>query len=124
MGQDSLAFTGEVYIDGKKSFHVSNDGNGGSHSYYMDRETEKQILEFCASQPPEVSEWGTSPYDIDSLIDEIIDQHEIKKLCKTKTVFKVGKQEYTCKAKFCPEVKTSLLKQFPTAVFLNEQYAW
>jgi hypothetical protein len=123
MGQDCLAFTGEVYIDGKKAFHVSNDGNGGSHSYYMDRDTEKKVLEFCASQPATVFDWGTIPYDIESLIDELIDQLEVNKLCKTKTVFKVDSKEYIYKAKFCPEVKTNLLKEFPTAVFMNEQYA-
>tara|TARA_Y100000310_G_C20095789_1_gene540424 strand:- start:26 stop:499 length:474 start_codon:yes stop_codon:yes gene_type:complete len=52
MSEETIAFTGLLYINGKKAAHVKNDGRGGNNSaWFNDRELEKAFNSYCESLP-------------------------------------------------------------------------
>ncbi|TXJ24886.1 MAG: hypothetical protein E6Q24_15170 [Chitinophagaceae bacterium] len=86
--EESLAFTANLYIDGRKIGYVSNDGKGGSTSYEADHPDDRPLLraadEYCKTLPPwklddEVSVPMNLEYFIDRKIDEYATQEELKR---------------------------------------------
>ena len=94
-GHDCMAFNLTLYIDGKKSMTVRNDGNGGCHFYESTKMDEHfpqsdydKLKEMADGLPKEVTDMknddGTffeyQP-DVDSIIDGLIyDSIDLKKL--------------------------------------------
>jgi len=103
-GHDCLAFSLNLYIDGKRSMTVRNDGNGGGHCYESLKWEDAfpqadfdRLKKMADALPMEVTDMknddGTffeyQP-DVDSIIDELIDRSmaskQLKKLMRTKTL--------------------------------------
>ena len=54
MSEETIAFTGSLYINGKKAADLKNDGQGGDNRmYFKDRELEKAFDAYCESLPPD-----------------------------------------------------------------------
>ena len=61
MSEETIAFTGALWINGKKAAELKNDGNGGANfAWFVDRELEKAFDAYCESLPPEpqTDEWA------------------------------------------------------------------
>jgi hypothetical protein len=126
--QETACFEATVYVDGVKSFTAHNDGNGGCNNYYGDNEMIKKCEEWVKTLPK--AKFMDSEYDMDldlyisNIMDEIDNQKQIKKWCKTKTVFqlpdsKVG--EYlTINCAYSEKVRTHIMTKHPNAIILNE----
>jgi len=58
MSEETIAFTGTLWINGHKAADLKNDGQGGSNAmWFDDRELEKAFIAYCANLPS-VSESG------------------------------------------------------------------
>jgi hypothetical protein len=104
---ETTCFEASIYIDGKKAGMVWNDGQGGSNNYH----------------PWELS--STVPED---KVGELLTDWELRKLCRTKTLFRKVKAQYRdgdwhlWKVKYCPETKKQLLAKYGEGVrILNEE---
>jgi hypothetical protein len=61
MSEETVAFTGSLYINGKKAADLKNDGNGGANfAWFNDRELEKAFDAYCESLPavPQTDDWA------------------------------------------------------------------
>jgi len=53
MSEETIAFTGALWINGKKAADLKNDGQGGANfMWFKDRELEKAFGAYCESLPP------------------------------------------------------------------------
>ena len=67
MSEETIAFTGELWIDNKKAADLKNDGQGGANfMWFKDRELEKAFKAYCESLPPEVDADFDDPLPMDS----------------------------------------------------------
>jgi hypothetical protein len=54
MSEETIAFTGELWIDNVKAADLKNDGQGGANfMWFKDRELEKAFNAYCKSLPSE-----------------------------------------------------------------------
>jgi hypothetical protein len=52
MSEETVAFTGELFVDGVFAARLRNDGHGGAtSSYFNSRATEEAVYAFCKSLP-------------------------------------------------------------------------
>ena len=61
LSEETIAFTGSLWINGKKAADLKNDGQGGANfAWFNDRELEKAFDAYCESLPPEpqTDEWA------------------------------------------------------------------
>ena len=78
MSEETIAFTADVFVNGKKVAYAKNDGCGGSTYYHpypnADRALLKAAEDYCKALPPQKSEYGDKtfelPQDLESVIDE------------------------------------------------------
>ena len=109
LSRETDAFTARLLVDGEYIADVSNDGNGGSPriAHLFDnrelntRPQVKAFMAWCETQPPHVSEYGELAMDADlyiaDLLGDYLEQQQVKRWCKTKTVVKLksdGDGEY------------------------------
>ena len=53
MSEESIAFTGSLYLNGKKAADLKNTGQGGCNEMrFSDHELEKAFCAYCESLPP------------------------------------------------------------------------
>jgi len=54
MSEETIAFTGSLYINGKKAADCKNDGRGGSNiTRFTDRDMQRAFDAYCEGLPPE-----------------------------------------------------------------------
>ena len=74
MSEETIAFTGELWIDNTKAADLKNDGQGGANfMWFKDRELEKSFNAYCESLPsqPATDDWAiergfTDPTSMDA----------------------------------------------------------
>lgn len=92
--EETIAFTADLYVDGKKIAHVSNSGQGGAHRLIPEPGKREQLTAFenwCNSQPhasfPGTMEKFRS--DVDLQISIFIEKHVILKKLKKSFDYKI-----------------------------------
>ena len=130
-GHDGPVFQASLYMDGKKSFTVSNCGHGGPNDFADYKEEDmKKLDDYCASLPPEETSMKNkdgSPWmyqmDSEGLVDHLLqeweDKKELKKSLKKGTLihqikdgkdaiisYKIKWEDRLKKYRFNGEVKT------------------
>ena len=105
--EETICFTADVFINGKKAAYAQNDGRGGStfyHSYTHQNDLVKQAEVFCKNLPKKCFEYGGQKVEyaqtLESFIDDLVCEKEaekqnkkIEKLCESNIVYgnpKVG----------------------------------
>ena len=129
LSEETTCFTATVYVDGKRAFDVANRGNGGPNEYYGNYEAAQK---YAASLPPYVikDEGETCeemtirslPYDLDMLIDDLINDAQYEKMIKRdlKCIALIKDcKYYTTKAANTPEMIAVVKQKYPTATILN-----
>jgi len=116
LSQETLAFTANLYIDGKKVAVASNSGQGGgSYATFTDSAARLAFQAHCKSlgKPDEF------------VLDDLVEETENQKICKTKTMFRFDGQVYSLNTKFGPEVKAWLDAKYGhgKVEIINEKYA-
>jgi hypothetical protein len=85
--EETICFTADIYVDGKKAGHAKNDGHGGS-TFYHAYEGQQSLIEkaeaYCATLPGMILEItdarkSTLKMNLEHFIDEIIDKEVAKK---------------------------------------------
>jgi hypothetical protein len=97
--EETSCFVANVYIDGKESGEVKNEGHGGCNFYYP-FELETRINEYAKTLPPRkfslegVPEDETYQPDADTLISDLLEEYlstkELKRLLASKAVYTVN----------------------------------
>ena len=68
MSEETVAFTGSLYINGKKAADLKNDGNGGANfAWFNDRELEKAFDAYCESLPQVEGSEGRRVYALQGM---------------------------------------------------------
>lgn len=93
-GMEGSGFNATLYIDGRKSGMVIDDGNGGCFSYQLPREDHQKIIDHAKTLPRVPFGKGMSgdfQPDDDFVINELVVKFEkdkrIKSLIKTNLVY-------------------------------------
>lgn len=125
--QGTPCYEGHVYIDGKKSIHVSNDGRGGSDRYHSFNKIPYSIIrevdEWCKKNLPKwkMSIDGDAPkeYDTDfeswchTQVHLWLRSKELKRLLnKDKIVYVKDNDLYTWKNKSIKKIDDHILNRF------------
>jgi len=139
--EETHCFEATVYIDGKKSFGVSNDGHGGCDSYYPvkggvdhphNRLAEVDAIlgleEIPVSWDKDITINNSLEIVVGDLMNEWLQEKEIKRILKRVCYTKKGAKKgeiYQLSAKFKPTAQTfDQLKKVawwtPDCVLLNE----
>lgn len=94
MSEETIAFTGTLYLDGKKCGRVSNQGHGGPDSC-DDIKAERRLEEYAKTLPPVVSDLNglgdaAGPYTyaqsaesiIGDVVSDLMDGREMDKMAR------------------------------------------
>ena len=64
--EETLNFTADVYVDGKRAGTVDNDGHGGMNRLdFFSPQVREAVRAYCVALPPEPSEHGPIPMTVD-----------------------------------------------------------
>lgn len=97
LSEETVAFTADVWINGKRSGDAKNDGHGGCTLVRIsDRDLAKQLVEFGDSQKP-AGQRFLDPGDA-WLVDQLVEQAEIARHAK-KTAAVEAKFKAECAAR-------------------------
>ena len=99
MSEETLCFSGNLYVDGKKICQISNRGNGGCHEYYMTREEEKKLNDWCKSNLPKwkMSNGEEMDTDLEMHISNLVNEYDQKKTLKSLLKRKIVVVDDGCK---------------------------
>lgn len=126
MSDETNCFSAEVWVDGKKLADVQNDGKGGCNMYYpVDGRGNPKWAEFeewCKAQPHEF-DFEYEDQVVGALFTVWLEkdnakrqQAQIKRWCKTKTVFRIKGDEpgtwRTVKHAYDARVKEYMVKKY------------
>jgi len=82
LSEETVAFTGTLYLDGRKSGQVSNRGTGGPNDF-SDRQAEQKVAEWCKDQPPYSDEDGeldlNADFKISLIVGDMLQERDEKK---------------------------------------------
>ncbi|MET6999385.1 hypothetical protein [Chitinophaga defluvii] len=78
--EETVAFTANLWIDGRKVGYASNDGKGGCTNYEPDhpddRDTLRAAEEYCKTLPPwKLDDTTSIPMNLEHFIDRKIDEY-------------------------------------------------
>jgi hypothetical protein len=70
MSEETIAFTADVYVNGKKVAYAKNDGQGGSTYYHPYPNADRTLLGAAEGYCKGLPEKDGFPQDLESVIDE------------------------------------------------------
>lgn len=77
MSEETIAFTADVHVDGKKVAYAKNEGCGGSTYYNPYPNADRALLDaaeaYCKKLPPEKSEFGDKTLELSQSLESVID---------------------------------------------------
>lgn len=114
LSQETLAFSASVYLGSKRVGEVINHGCGGANAYFADAKCPTALRDFLA--------FANGNEDV--LVDNLIENVEFKKECKTKTIFRLpdgSTMEYA--TLYGPGIKAHIQNKWPDAEIINERFA-
>lgn len=125
LSEETVAFSADLYVDGKKAFHVSNRGNGGPNSYtpYVNVPTLFQLETWAQRKTGETFE------ALDLIVAQIADKMEqekmLKRSFKTQVLMIDGGKMFGWKLQknnpnSLAAIKNQIAKQYPSATVLND----
>ncbi len=133
LSEETTAFTGSLFIDGKKAADAKNDGQGGSNFLrFKERDVEKAFYVYAKSLPPDVSQYGELPMDgdflISTMVEKIADEKDWQRRCRTKTWVKLtshGPDDYiTYPRPYDAKLGTMIREKHPNDLveIINERF--
>jgi hypothetical protein len=93
LSQETSAYAADVWVDGKKSGTVQNDGHGGP-DLILPHTLAQQINEYAKTLPPTKFHDMVLPQSAESIFGKLLDQHlvgkSLQRKMKTKILFTVA----------------------------------
>lgn len=126
LSEETLAYTAEVWIDGKLAFHAKNNGHGGCDHFYKAGEiTEREVDDWIRTNLPQLDYGDPS---LETVVGDLIARMEaVKKLnrmLKTKVVMIDSQdQVYTVKCEPTPQNCDRMLANNPGCTIVNNPSA-
>lgn len=125
MSEETTCFSADVYRDGVKVISVTNRGCGGAHGYC---EYVKGALDdadaYAKTRPATVYQGVTIAPDLDSMIDDLLNEHLLEKDAKKylkKFCFKDGGYLYTMNvAPDCAKTAAYVASKYPNAIIMRD----
>ena len=77
LSEETIAFTANIYADGKLVGHASNRGHGGNTDCFPannKREEFQKVVQFCLTLPEKDYGDFTLPSDIERVVDDLVDE--------------------------------------------------
>lgn len=78
MSEETIAFTADVYVNGKKVAYAKNEGCGGCTYYHSYPNADRALLGaaegYCKGLPPEKSEYNGKTYEMEQSLESVIDE--------------------------------------------------
>jgi hypothetical protein len=149
-GREGPGFNANLYRGNKKVAFVYDDASGGPYGFdWVDYAEARVAVQntnsagepFTVRMTPEearfnaltvgktMEAWGTTlTYDMDLLVSDLLDAYELKKACRTKTLFRTkdnGDDEHMlAKVKYSPAVKQRLEREYGDNLveIINERF--
>jgi len=96
LSEETVCFTAFGYVNGIKTFTVSNRGHGGCHEYAeIDCEPDTRarfdaVDAWAKSLPPDHYNGMELPRDLDCVVDDLVIEHELRQLLKRMTKGKIA----------------------------------
>jgi len=132
-GMDGEIIRASVYVNGKRSFSMFNDGWGTDNLYEPFDDEGEKTLELCEKYVktlPEIESQfgGTFSTNLDIVLEDIIsdtlEKKQIAGWCKKKTIFRLPNDKEgsyrTISHVFDVDVKKHVLNKYPNAIIMNE----
>ena len=119
LSEETTCFSATVYVDGKRAFEAANRGHGGCNEYHGDTSA---AAAYAATLPPYTGAVGSIPYDLDMLIDDLINAERFERALKRdlkRVAFVVDGSYFTTKLAATPDMIAAVIKRYPTATILN-----
>jgi hypothetical protein len=96
LSEETLAFTGELWVDGNLVAYASNHGRGGNNSLRHAEGQRDRLREFeawCLTLPSRKTSYGDLAMDADFFITLLVTKHDedkrLRRRCKTKTLIRL-----------------------------------
>lgn len=119
LSEETTCFSATVYVDGKRAFEACNRGHGGANEYHGDYDA---AAAYAATLPPYTSSVGSLPYDLDMLIDDLIETARFERALKRdlkRVAFVENGEYFLTKFAVTPDTIAAVVKHYPTATILN-----
>tara|TARA_Y100000310_G_scaffold186462_1_gene186626 strand:- start:883 stop:1344 length:462 start_codon:yes stop_codon:yes gene_type:complete len=138
LSEETIAFNASVYIDGKKVGDAKNNGHGGANDVDVrdkDGRWNRDLLQKMETEAA-THTWSYESeeqnHDLDSYISELVgdvqEQRDLKRKCKTQTLFRIPDEVYqddeyhVMKQKYDFTVRDYLIRKYGDKVeILNER---
>ena len=125
MSEETTCFSADVYRDGVKVLAVSNRGYGGAHGY--DEYVKGSLADadaYAKTRPATVYRGVTIAPDLDSMIDDLLNEYLLEKDAKKylkKFCFKDGGNLYTMNATpDCAKTAAYVAATYPNAIIMRD----
>lgn len=83
LSEETIAFTANLFCDGKLVAHCQNSGQGGPTNIQATATTIKTVMEldtYCKTLPPvDLGEYGSIPNNLEHVVDDLLEKHIEKK---------------------------------------------
>jgi hypothetical protein len=119
LSEETTCFSATVYVNGKRAFEAGNRGHGGCNEY---KGAYEAAAAYAATLPPYTGVVGSIPYDLDMLIDDLIEAERFERALKhdlKRVAFVDGGKYYVTKAAATPDMIAAVVGRYPTATILN-----
>jgi hypothetical protein len=137
LSQETVAFAASLYADGKKVGETRNAGHGGNNDVDVRNKEGRWDVALLDRMEAEAAthtwsyEGETHNHNLDSyigqLVDDVLEQRDLKRRCRTQTLFRIPAETYQhseyhfLKRKYSEVVKEHLVKKYgPGVEILNE----
>ena len=119
MSEETLCFSANLYVDGKKICEISNRGCGGSHEYFMPVSVSKKLNDWCKANLPKWSMFDGEEMDTDFElhISHLVSEYDQKKYLKSLIKRKIVVVDDRCK-----QSGESFQWKLPTKFSIREAY--
>ena len=128
LSQETVAFSASLYVDGKKVGEARNAGHGGNNdvdAHDKDGRWDRDLIERMETEAA-THTWSyqdeVHPHSLDSYIGELLDtfqeQRDLKRKCRTQTLFRIPTETYqdgeyhVMKRKYDEEVNAYLVRSY------------
>ncbi len=127
-GRDGVAWSCDLYEDGRKVATATNAGTGGNTTFWWtDPARDRARLEAYAKTVPHPPGYEELEMDLETLVAHLADEYQtakrLRRLCKTKTVYRTATTPadkwHVLGAPFTPALREALVARGAT-VFANE----
>ena len=132
LSQETVAFAASLYVDGKKVGEARNAGHGGSNdvdAHDKDGRWDRNLIQKMETEAA-THTWSYGdkvvPHSLDSYIGNLVDtfqeQRDLKRKCRTQTLFRIPTETYqdgeyhVMKRKYDEGVKAYLVRSYGDTV--------